>query len=320
MTYSTVTNTNKKEPGANLKEYIRELEQKLENTRKATLNLLEDLNEEKAKVETTNKQLENLDRLKDEFLSIASHELRTPLTAIDGITSMIMDGEYGEVNNNLHQPLKDIITSSERLIHLVNDLLSLSRIQAGRLKYALSEFSIAEVITQTVHLLLPLSKQKGLSLTAANLESVVVQGDADKVKEILNNLIGNSLKFTDKGSITVSIKAVNDKVVTFVTDTGIGIAKEEQPKLFGKFQQITSSAGRPAGTGLGLYLSLEMARKMGGNVWLEKSEVGIGSTFAFSIPLANSELARKAEQEIEKEAKAHPDQKSDTIRVNKTKI
>ena len=102
--------------------------------------------------------------------------------------------------------------------------------------------------------------------------------------KVLNNLIGNSLKFTDKGGVTVSLKVTGDKVHIFVRDTGIGIAKKDQSKLFGNFQQLESGAGRPAGTGLGLHISKEMALKMGGDIWLEKSDSGKGSTFAFSIP------------------------------------
>src|SRR3989344_1065101 len=191
-----------------------------------------------------------------------------------------------EVEKYLKQPLEDVNTSSARLIHLVNDLLNLSRIQAGRMKYTLSEFSIADVITETVQQLEPLFTKKGLKLTTERLKKVRVRGDSDKVKEVLNNLIGNSLKFTDKGGVTVSLKETGDKVQIFVGDTGIGIAKKDQSKLFGNFQQLESGAGRPAGTGLGLHISREMARKMGGDVWLEKSESGKGSVFALSVPLS----------------------------------
>ena len=124
-----------------------------------------------------------VEKLKDEFVSIASHELRTPLTAIDGLISMVLDGEYGEVDKNLKQPLEDVNTSSARLIHLVNDLLNLSRIQAGRMKYTLSEFSIADVITETVQQLEPLFTKKGLRLTTERLKKVRVRGDSDKGSE-----------------------------------------------------------------------------------------------------------------------------------------
>ena len=232
---------------------------------------------------TKEKEIENA---KTEFVSITSHELRTPLTAIDGLVSMILDGEYGVVNQGLRQPLKDINASSERLINLLNDLLNLSRIQAGKLEYTVSEFSILDVITEAVHLLQPLSRQKGLSLTIAKFEPVIVKGDPNKVREILNNLIGNSFKFTDKGGITISTKVLTNKVEIHVSDTGIGIAKENQDKLFGQFQQLESSQVKESGTGLGLHISREMVRKMGGDLWIEKSEIGTGSTFAFSIQKA----------------------------------
>ena len=274
----------------------------LENKTIGTILVFRDITKEK-----------EINRLKDEFVSTASHELRTPLTAIDGLVSMILDGEYGDVNQNLKLPLEDVNTSSERLIHLVNDLLNLSRINAGRMKYTLSDFPIADIIIEAVHLLQPLSEQKGLQLITTKLEPVTAQADSDKVKEVLNNLIGNSLKFTDKGGITISTKVTEDRVGVYITDTGIGITNEDQVKLFGQFQQLESGKGTPTGTGLGLHISREIVRKMGGDVWLESSEPGKGSTFAFSIPKSKSELARKAKEEIEKEDKVHPDQKSDGI-------
>ena len=254
-------------------------------------------------VQGANLRLKEVDKLKDEFVSIASHELRTPLSAIDGLVSMILSGEYGPVNKELESPLADINTSSARLINLVNDLLNLSRIAAGRMKYTLSDFLCSDVINETIQLLAPVAKQKNLLFVTTNLEESYIQGDADKVKEVLNNLIGNSLKFTDKGSITVSAKAFEDKVEVRVSDTGIGIAKEDQQKLFGQFQQLESGRGRPAGTGLGLHISKEMVRKMGGDLWIEKSEKGVGSTFVFSLPKSQSELAKKVKEEIEAEAK-----------------
>ncbi len=256
-----------------------------------------------------------IDNAKTEFVSMASHALRTPLTAIDGLVSMILDGEYGKVNRNLKQPLEDVATSSERLIHLVNDLLNLSRIQAGRMKYVLSEFPIADTISEVIHLLQPLAKQKGLQLTATKAEADTVLADEDKVKEILNNLIGNSLKFTNSGNITISTKTAEDKIEIYVADTGIGITEEDRRKLFGLFQQLRSAPVKSTtiGTGLGLHISKQMVAKMGGDLWIEKSEVGKGSVFAFSLPAANSELAKRVREELKKEAKEHPDQKSNKI-------
>ena len=137
-----------------------------------------------------------------------------------------------------------------------------------------------------------------------------VHADAGKVQQLCNNLLSNALKFTDKGTITLTTKDAGDKIEVYISDTGISISKEDQPKLFGKFQQLTTAQGRPPGTGLGLHISREIARKMGGDVWLEKSEAGKGSTFVFSLPKAETDLAKKTEQEIEQEANAHPDQKT----------
>lgn len=253
-----------------------------------------------------------LEQLKDEFVSVASHELRTPMTAIKGTVSMMLEGDYGKLNPELVEPLQDISSSTQRLIGLVNDMLNVSRIEAGRLKIDLVKFELPSAITEMVNTLQSIAKSKKITLTAEKVDSVEVQADPDKVKQILNNLIGNALKFTDNGSIKISTQIDRELVKIFVSDTGMGIDKANQAKLFGKFQQITSQqAGKPAGTGLGLFISRQLARKMGGDLWIEKSELNVGSTFAFSVPLAGTYLAKKVTAEIDQEAKAHPDQKRD---------
>lgn len=256
---------------------------------------------------TREKQLE---RMKDELLSVASHELRTPMGAVRANVSMILEGDYGPVNKELVEPLTDIKASTVRLVELVNDLLSVARMEAGRMKFTLSEFDIQPILKGEVGNLAPLGKEKGVEILLKPGKSVIVQADLDKVKQVLNNLIGNSLKFTDQGSITVEVVAQQDKVEITVVDTGVGITLEDQKKLFGKFQQITSvQDGKPAGTGLGLYISREMVHKMGGDLWIEHSEAGKGSTFAFTLPLPGSNEATQAKQVIEQEAATHPDQK-----------
>lgn len=251
-----------------------------------------------------------IDKMKDEFVSVASHELRTPMTAIKGLVSMILEGDYGEVSQKLLQPLGDIALSTDRLIHLVNDMLNLSRIESGRLKFTLKEFDPTEIISRAVESLNPIAKQKGIDLHVGEVSKVKVLGDEDKISQVLNNLIGNSLKFTDKGSIVVNTESDNNFLKIFVKDTGVGIAKEDAEKIFGKFEQISSiQKGRPQGTGLGLYISKQIANKLGGDVWLEKSELGKGSTFGFSLPLIKSETAEKVKIEIAKEEKKNPNQK-----------
>ena len=254
-----------------------------------------------------------LDKTKDEFLSIASHELRTPLTVIDGVISMMRSGEYGQLSPEMKKGLDDVNGSSERLIGLVNDLLSLSRMQAGRLKYTLTTFYVDKLLQDEANLFTDVLKGKGLTIKTKLLPHFQVQADTDKVKQVLNNLFGNSLKFTDKGGLTISGSQDKDFVVIEITDTGCGITKKDQGKLFGKFQQVGDKS-HGQGTGLGLHISREIIRKMGGDLWLKSSEVGKGSTFSFSLPKVGSEPAIKSQQLITKEARLHPDQKSDIIK------
>lgn len=255
-------------------------------------------------LEVANANLRELDKLKDEFVSVASHELRTPMTAIRGLISMILEGDYGAVNANLKMPLADISKSTQRLIILVNDILNVSRIETGKLKFALTYFDIGPVVMEMGEQLMPIAIEKGLSLQVTKSPSSVVQADKDKVREILNNLIGNALKFTEVGSVSVSWLTDADEVKVFIRDTGMGISASEQLKLFGKFKQITTQqVGKPSGSGLGLYISRELARKMGGELWIEESKLRQGSTFAFSLPKADSQMARMVAEKIMRENK-----------------
>ncbi len=256
---------------------------------------------------TREKQLENM---KDEFLSIASHELRTPMGAVRANLAMILEGDYGPVNKQLVEPLTDMKASTIRLVELVNDLLNVARIEAGRTQFTLTNFDINETLRSVVSSLAPLGKEKGVQISLApKATTATVHADAEKIKQVLTNLIGNSLKFTDKGRITVAASLQKDTVEVAVSDTGIGITVEDQKKLFSKFNQVTSAQnGKPAGTGLGLYISREIVRKMGGDMWIKDSVPGKGSTFAFTIPLWNSPNA-KIKEALKQEPQAHSDQK-----------
>lgn len=220
----------------------------------------------------------------ESFLSIASHELRTPLTAIDGLISMILDEEYGIINQEIKQPLKDIMDSSEKLIHLVNSLLNLSRIQSGYIKYIYTKFSLLEKLKKIITLLEAVARKKNIKFDLKKIDDVFITADEDKFTQIVDNLVGNAIKFTDNGGVTISTKKHRDHIEVIFSDSGIGIAKKDVPKLFGKFQQVGQDEHKHSGTGLGLYISREIARKMGGDLWLEKSRPGVGSTFILSIP------------------------------------
>jgi PAS domain S-box-containing protein len=242
-----------------------------------------------------------IDRIKDEFLSVASHELRTPMTAIKGYLSMLLEGDYGHVDPGWVDPIQTVMRSTDRLITLVNDLLSVSRLQAGRTKYAMGDFDVSEVIEQEIAELKIIGLGKGLTLEGHDLPRVKVYSDSDKVRQIINNLIGNALKFTDHGGVVISGSVEGDVVKIMVKDTGLGMSSEFCGKLFGKFvQESDSSKGRPAGTGLGLYISQQLSREMGGDVWLVESKVGdgSGSTFGFSIPLAGTALAEQVANKL----------------------
>ncbi len=240
-----------------------------------------------------------IDEMKTEFISLASHELRTPLSAIRGLVAMIHDGDYGPINQGLKRPLTMISTSTERLIHIVNEMLDVSRIEAGRLHFSLIDYDIHELLKEGTAALQNLADRKNIKLIIKQSPALFVQTDKEKFIEIINNLVGNSLKFTQKGSITISVEQKDDKIIVFVTDTGIGIAKEDQSKLFSKFDEIKlKQAGKTTGTGLGLYISHEFVKKMGGVLWIERSVIDKGSIFAFSLPMANTFHARKVKKEI----------------------
>lgn len=241
-----------------------------------------------------------LDKLKDEFVSIASHELRTPMTAIKGLISMIFEGDYGVINPQMKEPMSDIASSTQRLIELVNDMLDVSRIEGGRIKYVLSDFKISPLIKEIIELMHPLAFQKGLQLRFSQSDGPeIVQADPDKIRQILSNLIGNALKFTDKGFAEIRYVIHGEYLIISVRDTGIGIKVENQKMLFNKFAQVTSSQlGRPVGTGLGLYISREFAKKMGGNLWIANSLEGTGSVFSLSVPLSNTQLAKQVTRNI----------------------
>lgn len=251
-----------------------------------------------------------LEHMKDEFLSVASHELRTPMGAVRANITMILGGDYGPVNKELVEPLEDMKQSTVRLVELVNDLLDVARIEAGRTRFVLSDFKLHEVAKETVASLAPLGKERGIPVELEVSAEAEVQGDIDKIRQVLTNLIGNSLKFTAQGSIKVTLTTSDGMAEVSVADTGLGISPDDQKKLFTKFKQITSAQdGKPAGTGLGLYISRELIRKMGGELRIKSSEIGKGSVFAFTLPRAGTPAADRAKQTIEHEAELHPDQK-----------
>jgi signal transduction histidine kinase len=234
-----------------------------------------------------------LERSKDEFFSIASHELRTPLTAIRGNTSMIMDYYQNELKDpQVKEMVSDVHESSIRLISIVNDFLDMSRLELGKIEFKKDSLDLSKLIPEVIKEYQVTGSRKGVSIVfkdAGKVPSAV--GDEDRFKQVLINLIGNGLKFTEKGEIAISLKVEGNSVKVLVSDTGMGISEENQKLLFRKFQQAESNIitrDTTRGTGLGLYISKMMVEKMGGQIKLEESAVGKGTTFSFTLPIGKS--------------------------------
>lgn len=230
------------------------------------------------------------ERSKDEFFSIASHELRTPLTAIRGNTSMILDYYKDQIKDpELKSMLTDTHDAAVRLIGIVNDFLDLSRLEQNRMVFKFSEFDLNSAIDDVTKQLQTNAQDKKIKLEVIENKNTKVLADIDKVKQVLFNIIGNSIKFTDKGKVTVSIEKEKEFTKVRVEDTGAGIPLANQSLLFRKFQQAGASTltrDGAKGTGLGLFISKLMVEGMKGKIMLEKSEVGKGSTFTFTLPNA----------------------------------
>jgi signal transduction histidine kinase len=238
-----------------------------------------------------NIKLQELDKMKDEFLSVASHELRTPMAAIKGFISLILQGGGGRIEPKVKEYLLQAYQGNERLIKLINDLLSVSRIESGRIEYSSMEFDPQEVVEEVVKELGPEARNKKLFLRHKRFPfKVYVKADPEKLREVVFNLLGNGIKFTEHGGVEVSYYVSDDQLTVKVADTGEGIAKENQGLLFRKFQQLGPLLKRhPGGTGLGLYITKQYLQGMEGKIWLEESNVGKGSTFSFRLPCRVSE-------------------------------
>lgn len=260
-------------------------------------------------VRDTTKERE-IERMQMEFVSIASHELLTPITQVQGHLSMIVDENIGKIDDTASQLVGNAYKGIKRISRLVKDLLNISRIERGAMKVIPINFNIEGFIDNLVKDFKDEVESNGLTITFAKPKKTIpaVFADADRLNEVLTNLVGNAIKFTKKGGITIgALERKDEFLVVFVKDTGIGIPKEDINKLFNKFYQVDSSATREAqGTGLGLYISKIIVEMMGGKIWVE-SKLKQGSTFFFSVPKAkiptNNNPAEKQDSSSKKAAK-----------------
>jgi signal transduction histidine kinase len=235
-------------------------------------------------------QLAAASRHKSEFLANMSHELRTPLNAIIGFSEVLLERMFGEVNEKQTEYLQDILSSGQHLLSLINDILDLSKVEAGRMELALAPFHLPLALENALILIKERATRHGISLDLGvdpRLEELL--GDERKIRQVLLNLLSNAVKFTPEGG-RISLKAVltDGSVEISVSDTGIGIAPEDQDAIFEEFRQVGSDEARKQeGTGLGLTLAKKFVELHGGRIWVE-SQVGKGSTFTFILPVRSS--------------------------------
>jgi signal transduction histidine kinase len=227
-----------------------------------------------------------------------SHELRTPLNAILGYTELILDKIYGEAPQKMRVVLERVQSNGRHLLGLINDVLDLSKIEAGQLVLSLADYSINEMVQGVYIAVEPLASSKKLGFrTEVPPNLPRARGDDRRLTQVLLNLVGNAIKFTDKGEVTVTVAAADGQYTVSVRDTGPGIAPADQAKIFDEFQQADNSTTKlKGGTGLGLSIASRIVEMHGGRLWVESSP-GHGSTFSFTIPL-------KVEKVIDKQAPA----------------
>ena len=243
-------------------------------------------------------KLEELDRYKDEFLSVISHEMRTPLNFIMGFASLIDEGLAGPISPAHKQYVGRIMAGAERMLALVNDLLDYAKLRAGKVELVRSEVAYAPLVDEVIATLAPLAAPRGLTLRAEVDVPVPLRADGIRVIQVVSNLVGNAIKFCTDGSITVRARLEGDAVLTEVADTGPGIAPEDMPRLFNRFQQLDMGETRAAGgTGLGLAIVKELVEAHGGAVGVT-SRLGEGSTFWFTLPLSPAACARQADAAV----------------------
>lgn len=237
-------------------------------------------------IQVKNEQLETASRYKSQFLANMSHELRTPLNGILGLTEMILDKIYGEVPEKIRSALDDVQASGRHLLNLINDVLDLSKIEAGRATLSLQEYSMREVVQAIFTAMQPLAAAKHLKLKIRMPPDLPPgKGDQRRITQVLMNLVGNAIKFAESGEVRVEAKAADGSFLVSVSDSGPGIAPADQERIFEEFQQVDGSSSRAkGGTGLGLAIAKRIIEMHGGRIWVE-SKVGAGSTFTFSLPV-----------------------------------
>jgi signal transduction histidine kinase len=240
-----------------------------------------------ADLKKANKDLRHLDKLKDEFVFIATHELKNPVTAMRGYLSMLQEGSFGIIPDKMRDPVDQLQMSNQQLVDLVNDLLQIARSEAKTITINTTPTKLSDTVNLVLENVKPLVDQKHLELHhECPKDSLMVNADEQRLKEIINNLVSNAIKYSDKGTITISYDHKGNDIITKVTDCGAGIADKDKDKIFTRFFRVEEEAAKGIpGTGLGLFIVKQLIEKMGGKIWFE-SQYGVGTTFFFSLPKA----------------------------------
>jgi signal transduction histidine kinase len=233
------------------------------------------------------KSAEKISQAKSEFIAIASHQLRTPLTAIKGYLSIILEGDYGKLPAKIKEKIGNVLQSSERVIRLVNSILDVSKIEAGEMEMNLERVDLREIIREVINELSIKAKEKNLYLKFEEPKEVFeTLLDREKIRQVILNLIDNSIKYTQEGGVTIKLQTLNNKFQIAISDTGEGLTKEEKEKLFEKFSRGTAGTKFwTEGAGLGLYIAKEFIEMHKGRIWAESEGRGKGSTFYVEIPV-----------------------------------
>jgi len=251
-------------------------------------------------------EIEKIDKAKSEFISIASHQLRTPLTAVKGYISMILEGTYGQLAEKQVRPMENVYQSNERLIKLVNDLLNLSRLDAGKIEFSPELISLEEMVSDLIEELRINAEKKGLYMKMVKslkpLPKIMV--DQDKLRQVILNIIDNAIKYTNKGGITIELKKIDGEEEIKVSDTGEGMTKKEIESLFQMFSRATAGTQlHTEGAGLGLYVARQFIEMHGGKIWAESPGKSKGSTFYIQLSIhLDPELLKTKTKTITKTA------------------
>lgn len=239
------------------------------------------------KLRVANEQLKVLDKARAEFISIASHQLRTPPATIKWYLGAVLDGDFGALSEDLKAALERTNVTNDAQIATIDDLLNASRIERGKLEFFFEENALEPVVTTLVEQMQPLAQMKKMTIEYTKPSQVFpnIMMDKEKVRQVLNNMIDNAIKYSKDGAIVVTLKQEADDLVVKVKDTGKGISKDEIGALFNKYTRGHDSVTHATGLGLGMYVAKVIVEQHNGKIWAESDGVGKGATFCFSLPL-----------------------------------